>query len=108
MSTKEFVNYVSECLSAVGSFSVRPMMGEYLLYYNGKLVGDICDNRVLVKQTETSCRLLSDCPLEYPYVGSKQLMFVVDDLENSEKMKELFDGLFSEIPEKRKNQGRNK
>ena len=105
MTTTEFHGYVTDCLSRIGEFKTKKMMGEYCLYYKGKLVGDICDNRVLVKRTLTSDRMLSDMPLEYPYEGSKQLMYVLDDMENTEKMKELFDGVYSELPIKKSKQG---
>lgn len=59
-TTKEYHDYVIECLNKAGEVTSRKMMGEYCLYYNGKLFGDICDNRLLVKQTETSKRLLAD------------------------------------------------
>lgn len=100
-TTKEYYEYVMECLCRAGDVSFKKMMGEYCIYYQGKLVGDLCDNRVLVKQTETSKRLLKDCPLEYPYEGSKTLMYVVEDFENPELMQELLEGLFRELPEKR-------
>ena len=86
-----------ECLNKAGEVTPRKMMWEYCLYYNEKLFGDICDNRLLVKQTETSKRLLADCPLEYPYEGSKTLMFLVSDFENAEFMKKLFDGMYKEL-----------
>ena len=96
-TTKEYHDYVMECLNKAGEVTSRKMMGEYCLYYNEKLFGDICDNRLLVKQTETSKRLLADCPLEYPYEGSKTLMFLVSDFENAEFMKKLFDGMYKEL-----------
>ena len=94
-TTKEYHDYVMECLNKAGEVTSRKMMGEYCLYYNGKLFGGLYDNRLLVKQTETSKKLLADCPLEYPYEGSKSLMFLVTEFENADFMKELFDGMFS-------------
>ena len=96
-TTKEYHDYVLECLNKAGEVTSRKMMGEYCLYYNGKLFGDICDNRLLVKQTETSKRLLADCPLEYPYEGSKTLMFLVSEFENPELMKKLLEGMYKEL-----------
>lgn len=101
-TTNEYYEYITECLSKIGDITTRKMMGEYLVYYRGKLVGDICDNRLLLKQTDTSSRLLSGCNLEYPYDGSKTLMYVVEDIENSELMTELMNGLFNELPDKKK------
>jgi TfoX/Sxy family transcriptional regulator of competence genes len=96
-SSSEYYEYVMECLNKAGEVTSRKMMGEYCLYFDGKLFGDICDNRLLVKQTETSKRLLADCPLEYPYEGSKTLMFLVSEFENPELMKELLEGMYKEL-----------
>lgn len=96
-TTKEYHDYVMECLNKAGEVTSRKMMGEYCLCYNGKLFGGLYDNRLLVKQTETSKKLLADCPLEYPYEGSKSLMFLVTEFEKAEFMKELLDGMFSLI-----------
>ena len=96
-TTKEYHDYVMECLNKAGKITSRKMMGEYCLYYNGKLFGDICDNRLLVKQTETSKRLLADCLLEYPYEGSKTLMFLVSEFENPKLTKELLVGMYNEL-----------
>lgn len=101
-TSKEFHDYVIDCLSKVGEIKTRKMMGEYCVYYQGKLIGYICDNRFLIKQTETSKKLLNNCSLEYPYEGSKTLMFVMEDIENTELLKELLDGLFNELPEPKK------
>ena len=101
MTTPEFHAYISDCLSFLGDIRTIRMMGEYVLYYRDKVVGDLCDNRLLIKQTPTSQRLLADCSLEYPYPGSKQLMFVIADPENRPLMRELFDGLYAELPERK-------
>ena len=102
MTSKYYIEYILENLSKVGCFTTRPMMGEYLLYLDGKNIGLICDNTLLVKQTTTSKKLLKNCELQYPYEGSKTLMFAVEEIENTEMMRELFEGLFNELPDKKK------
>lgn len=101
-TSKEFHDYVVDCLSRIGEIKTRKMMGEYCIYYQGKLIGDICDNRLLFKQTETSKRLLTECKLEYPYEGSKTLMYVMEEIENIDFMEELLNGMFEELPESKK------
>lgn len=101
-TSKEYHDYIVECLSKVGDITTKRMMGEYCIYYQGKLIGDLCDNRLLVKQTDTSIRLLKNCNLEYPYEGSKTLMYVVEDFEDTDLMKELLNGLYAELPEPKK------
>lgn len=101
-TTKEFHDYVIDCLSRAGEVTSKKMMGEYCIYYQGKLIGNICDNRLLLKQTDTSKKLLSDCNLEYPYEGSKTLMYAVEEIERSELIKELLNGMYQELPEPKK------
>ncbi len=103
MSTsKQYHDYIVDCLSKVGYIRTRKMMGEYLVYYKDKLIGNICDNRLLLKQTDTSKKLLTDCALEYPYEGSKTLMFVVEECDNAERFAELLEGMYDELPEPKK------
>ena len=70
----EYNEYVREVFSAVGDIVIKSMMGGYLVYLNGKLIGDICDNELFLKRTPTSDKLLADSELRYPYEGSKTLM----------------------------------
>lgn len=85
-TSKEYYDYVMDSLQRVGDISTKKMMGEYCIYYKGKLVGDICDNTLLLKPTESVLRLMPDADRAYPYEGSKTLMAVVDDVENVELM----------------------
>ena len=97
----EFNEYVREVFSAAGDIVIRSMMGGYLVYLNGKLIGDICDNELLLKRTPTSDRLLADSELCYPYEGSKTLMHVFDKFEEMALVLELLDGMYAELPEKK-------
>ncbi len=98
----EFNEYVREVFSAAGAVVIRPMMGGYLVYLNGKLIGDICDNELFLKRTPTSDRLLADSELRYPYEGSKTLMHVFDRFEDPALVSELLDGMYAELPVKKK------
>ncbi len=98
----EFNEYVREVFSAAGAVVIRPMMGGYLVYLNGKLIGDICGNELFLKRTPTSDRLLADSELRYPYEGSKTLMHVFDRFEDSALVSELLDGMYAELPVKKK------
>jgi len=97
----EFNEYVCERFSAVGDIVIKPMMGGYLVYLNGKLIGDICDNELFLKRTPTSDRILADAELSYPYEGSKTLMHVFDRFENTDLIMELLEGMYAELPEKK-------
>ena len=97
----DFNEYVRESFSLAGNIVIRSMMGGYLVYFNGKLVGDICDNEVFLKRTPTSDRLLADSELRYPYDGSKTLMHVFDRFEDTDLIAELLNGMHAELPEKK-------
>ena len=97
----EFNEYVRERFSTVRNIVIKAMMGGYLVYLNGKLIGDICDNELFLKRTPTSDRLLADSELRYPYEGSKTLMHVFDRFEDTELILELLKGMYTELPEKK-------
>ena len=98
----EYNEYVREVFSATGDIVIKSMMGGYLVYLNGKLIGDICDNELFLKRTPTSDRLLADSELRYPYEGSKTLMHVFDRFENKGLIQELLGGMYTELPAPRK------
>ena len=98
---KDFNEYVRECFSAAGEIVIKSMMGGYLVYLNGKLIGDICDNELFLKRTPTSDRLLDDSELRYPYEGSKTLMHVFDRFEDTDLIAGLLKGMYAELPEKK-------
>ena len=98
----EYNEYVLDVFSAAGNIVIKPMMGGYLVYLNGKLIGDICDNELFLKRTPTSDRLLADSELRYPYEGSKTLMHVFDRFEDKELIQELLGGMYTELPAPKK------
>ena len=97
----EYNEYVREFFSAVGDVVIKSMMGGYLVYFNGKLIGDICGNELFLKRTPTSDRLLADSESRYPYEGSKTLMHVFDRFEDTDLIPELLEGMYEELPEKK-------
>lgn len=101
-TSKEFHDYVMEQLARAGEVSSRKMMGEYCVYYRGKMVGDICDNQLFLKPTPSVLRLLPDAPRAYPYEGSKTLMTVVDDVENTALLQSVLEAAYDELPEPKK------
>ena len=91
----------TEVLSAAGDIVIKSMMGGYLVYFNGKLIGDICDNELFLKRTPTSNRLLAESELRYPYEESKPLMHVFDCFDDNALISELLNGMYAELPEKK-------
>ena len=102
-STKEYLDFVIEQLSGMDEISYRSMMGEYILYYRGRVFGGIYDNRLLVKPVPTAVKLMPDAPMELPHDGAKE-MILVDDVDNREFLCKLVESMWEELPErKRKN-----
>ena len=100
-SSKEYLEYILEQLSAVDDISYRAMMGECIIYYRGKVVGGIYDDRFLVKTTKSAMDMMPDADQEVPYEGAKA-MLLVDDLENREFLKELLEAMYPELPAPKK------
>ena len=86
-STKEYLEFVLEQLSELTDISYRTMMGEYIIYYQGRVIGGIYDDRFLVKNTKAAKELMPDAPLEVPYEGGKE-MLLVEDIDNKAFLKE--------------------
>ena len=97
---REFNEYVRDCFSEAGEIVIKSMMGGYLVYLNGKLIGDICNNEMFLKRTPTSDKLLADSELRYPYKGSKTLMYVFNRFEDADLIAELLEGMYAELPER--------
>ena len=103
---KEFNEYVRECFSETGDIVIKPMMGGYLVYFNGKLIGDVCGDELFLKRTPTSDRLLAESELRYPYEESKTLMHVFDNFDDKALIQELLVGMYAELPEKKPKKAR--
>ena len=100
-STKEYLDFVLEQLSGLEDITFRAMMGEYIIYYRGKIVGGVYDNRFLVKNVKSARAKMPDAPLEFPYEGAKQ-MILVENVENKEFLRELLNAMYDELPEQKK------
>ena len=96
-SSKDYLEYVLEQLSETGDVTSRAMMGEYILYFRGKIIGGMYDNRLLVKPVEAARRMMSDASEELPYDGAKP-MLMVENIEDREFLKELFEAMYDELP----------
>ena len=96
-STKEYLEFILEQLSELDEITYRAMMGEYVLYYRGKVFGGIYDDRFLVKPTKSAVAMMPDADMELPYEGAKE-MILVDDVENKEFLRDLLEVMYSELP----------
>ena len=106
-SRKEYLHFILEQLSDLDGVSYRPMMGEYILYYRGKIIGGIYDDRLLVKKTRSALELMPAAICELPYEGAKE-MLPVDEVDGKEFLTKLFEAMYDELPlpkQKRKSSG---
>ena len=96
-STKEYLEFIMDQLSALDDISYRAMMGEYIIYYRGKIIGGIYDNRFLIKITPSAKKLMPDAHFELPYKGGKK-MLLVTDVDSKSFLSELLNAVANEIP----------
>ena len=100
-SSKEYLDFILEQLSELEEITYRQMMGEYILYYRGKVIGGIYDDRFFLKQTKSALAMMPDADLELPYEGAKE-MLLVDEVENKELLKALIEAMYGELPAPKK------
>ena len=96
-SSKEYLDFILEQLSELEDVSYRTMMGEYIIYYCGKIVGGIYDDRFLVKPTRFAVAMMPDAEMELPYEGAKK-MLLVNNVEDKAFLRELLEGMYRELP----------
>ena len=100
-SSKEYLDFIMDQLYGLENVSYRAMMGEFIIYYRGKIVGGIYDNRFLVKPTRLALAMMPDGEMDIPYEGAKE-MLLVDDVENGEFLRKLLTAMYDELPEQRR------
>ena len=96
-SSKEYLEFILGQLSELEDITYRTMMGEFIIYYRGKVVGGIYDDRFLVKPVKSAIKLMPNAEYELPYDGAKE-MLLVDELDNKEFLVELFNAMYEELP----------
>lgn len=102
-SSRDYLDFILEQLAPLSGITCRMMMGEYIIYSNGRIAAYVCDDRLLIKPVESAKRLMPDAPHECPYEGAKD-MLLCDMVDNSNFLCELFEAIYPELPEpKRKN-----
>lgn len=97
-STREYLDFIVEQLSEAEDVSYLAMMGEYIIYYRGKVVGGVYDNRFLVKPVKAALSMMPDADMVLPYEGAKP-MVLVDNVDNREFLKNLMEAIYADLPE---------
>lgn len=100
-SSREYLDFILEQLSGLDDVGYRAMMGEFIIYYRGKIVGGIYDDRFLVKPTKSALALMPDAPRELPYDGGKE-MLLVDNVDSRDWLEALLNAMYEELPTPRK------
>ena len=99
-STNHYLEFVLDLLGELDDVAHRKMMGEYVLYYRGKVIGGIYDDRFLLKVTPASERLLPDAPRATPYEGAKEMLLV--EVEDRGTLHDVVDAMWEELPAPKK------
>lgn len=104
-SSREFLDYILEQLSDLDEITYRPMMGEFIIYYQGKTIGGIYDDRFLVKATKSAAAMMPDAERQLPYEGGKE-MLAVGNVDDRVFLKELLEAMYDELPVVKKRRGK--
>ena len=96
-SSKEYLDFVLDQLSELDEITYKAMMGEYIIYYRGKIIGGIYDDRFLVKPVKAAKSMMPDAESELPYPGSKE-MLLVDNIDDRDFLRELLERMYDELP----------
>lgn len=96
-SSREYLDFILEQLSGLENVTWKGMMGEYILYWRGKIIGGIYDDRFLVKPVKSALAMMPDADREIPYEGAKE-MLLVDNVDNREFLAELLEAMYDELP----------
>ena len=100
-SSRDYLDFILEQLSGLGNVTYRAMMGEYILYWRGKIIGGIYDDRFLVKPTKSAVAMMPDAAREIPYEGAKE-MLLVDNVDSRDFLAELITAIYGELPAPKK------
>ena len=100
-SSQGYLNFILDQLSDLDGISHRAMMGEYVIYYRGKVIGGIYDDRFLVKPTKSAAAMMPDAEQELPYEGAKK-MLLVDNIEDRAFLKALLEAMYEDLPAAKK------
>ena len=96
-SSKEYLDFILEQVSELDNVSYKAMMGEFIIYYKGKIIGGIYDDRLLVKSVQSAINYMPNAVYELPYDGAKE-MLLVDEVDNKEFLIGLFDAMYDDLP----------
>ena len=100
-TNKEYLNFILDQLSELDGITHRQMMGEYIIYYHGKITAYLCDDRLLVKPVASAVKMMPQAKFETPYDGAKE-MLLVENVDDRAFLTELLEAMYPELPQLKK------
>lgn len=100
-TSKEYLAFILDQLSDAEGIAHRQMMGEYIVYMNGKIAAYLCDDRLLVKPVPSAVQLMPNATYDPPYDGAKD-MLLVDNVDDRAFLRKLFVAMYDELPKPKK------
>ena len=100
-TNKEYLNFILDQLSELDGITHRQMMGEYIIYYHGKITAYLCDDRLLVKPVASAVKMMPQAKFETPYDGATE-MLLVENVDDRAFLKELLEAMYPELPQLKK------
>ena len=100
-TNKEYLNFILDQLSELDGITHQQMMGEYIIYYHGKITAYLCDDRLLVKPVASAVKMMPQAKFETPYDGAKE-MLLVENVDDRAFLKELLEAMYPELPQPKK------
>ena len=99
-SSKEYRDFILGQLSGLDDITYRPMMGEYILYYKGRIFGGIYDDRLLIKPVKAATEAMPEAEYELPYEGAKE-MLLADCVDDRQALCAMVEAMYPQLPEKK-------
>ena len=96
-SSREYLGFILGQLSGLEEITHRAMMGEYILYYRGRVIGGIYDDRLLIKPVPAAVSRMPEALRELPYEGART-MLLVGNVDDREFLTELIGAMYEELP----------
>ncbi len=98
-SEQKFVDYIVDQIGFSDQVTNKKMFGEYGLYFDKKLFGLICDNKLFIKPTQSGRAYINEVVEASPYPGAKPSFLIEEKLEDRAWLRKLVEITVNELPE---------
>lgn len=100
-SHEQYLQYILDQLSLLQDITYRKMMGEYLIYYQDKLIGGIYDDCFLLKPVPILLSFIKKPLYKKPYPHAKKMIWL-KELDDKEFLAVLIRDMYESLPVKKK------